>query len=117
MPNKPYVNYIKGASKANSFYNGAWLEISKKNGSTEGRDASYSYGVWEFKFGGLLGWVIESQKPVLFYDISVGVGLGWAIGEFFINSLPTSLNMYSYSNNVNSLILLYKINIQIGFKL
>lgn len=117
LPNKPYVNYIKGASKVNRFYHGAWLEISKKNGSAEDLNAYYSYGVWEFKGGGLLGWVIESQKRVLFYDISVGVGSGWAFGEFFINSLPTSQNIYSYSINVNSLILMYKINIQIGFKL
>lgn len=117
LPNKPYVNYINDASKVNSFYHGAWFEISKKNGSSEDLWAYYSYSVWEFMGGGLAGWSIESQKPGLFYDISAGVGVGRAYGEFFTKSLPNTGNIYSYSINVNSFILMYKINIQIGFKL
>jgi hypothetical protein len=120
---KPYRNYIKDIVKINRFYYAPWIEVSKKSGSREfipnrgGQRTSYD--VWEYKAGLQIGWSFASEKSILLYDINLGLGAGWATGRLE-SAYPTGspsqpIQYYLYERW--SLIALYKVSFQIGFKL
>lgn len=112
LPSKKYKEYIKDYSKYSHFYYGPWFEISHKSGDSE-YDYNYaeSYKLWEFKVGGMIGWSFDSQKSNLLFDLNIGLGAGGAFGKIFGQYYAPE------GDKRNSVLVLYKVGFQIGFKL